>query len=90
MSRIRRRTTSDFIGLDLSKATTRVSEQHAIVASNVRIDSGKVVPRLGRVELAEDQINVHDTLGLAEYTPPDRNPRSIVFIRSDGIYQRKG
>lgn len=79
-----------FIGLDLNNSEYTVPPTHAIVADNVFTESGRVETRPGRLELAEDQGTVKEVIGIHPYASPEESLRSLVLVRTDGIYVRTG
>jgi hypothetical protein len=80
----------EFIGLNVNESPYSVGPQYAITADNVIIESGRIESRPGRVELSEDQLTAMGTLGLHNYNPASGALRSLVIVRPDGIFQRKG
>lgn len=79
-----------FLGLNVNDSEYQVPANQAIVADDVIVESGRVETRPGRKELSEDQIDPKPTIGLFNYTPPAGSLRSLIIVRTDGIYQRIG
>lgn len=85
----------EFIGLNTTLDPFSLAAGYAIRAEDVFIDTGRPRVRLGRLELSEDQLppTVPSVgarpLGLFSYATPS-GEESVVLVRTDGIFQRKG
>lgn len=77
-------------GLSLDPSGRTLEPNACTVANNLIVSSGNISLRPGRTMISQNFGLLGELIGMTPYYPNDGGPKSLIIIRTDGIFAYRG